>query len=502
LTVVAVSARVFSDATGAWTQLPILLTEEGPVLPLIDYLLMRSQERSLAWMRKVVQAVQLLLRFIEANEGEFPSIQHVLHAFDRRLYTGTVGENGLDPGGLYWKPMRIRTANMLLAALDHYCNWLADQRDIDPTRDMPISRYDERMRQAAWEHKRSRALLGHTWSQSPPARSPWTRLTRRAPKVSDAEDALSFPEPCFSELLLQGFARRGYGHHPDPAIRLNLRDCLITLLIHGAGFRISECFHLYVQDVRPDPRDSSIALVRIHHPSEGQAPEDWTDSHGEPVRANRAAYLAARFARRPRHQLLGAEAAGWKEPMLDGHYYMQAFWFPSELGRLFMHLWVMYLRQLVQVARPHPYAFVVLNGATTGKPLTLDGFKQSHARAIERIGLPVGKCHGTTPHAHRHAYGRRLMRAGVEPLYRKKALHHKALASQAVYTTPAIADMTRMLDAAMARLDELRDQGCAVKPVLGLSQLLQFGFEDIDPDGLLSGPDPKLLRSLPDDSGR
>jgi hypothetical protein len=312
--------------------------------------------------------------------------------------------------------------------------------------------------------------------------------------VADEEDAVSFPEGRFTDLLLQGFVRRGYTHHPNPIVRLNLRDCLITVLMHGAGFRISECFHLYVQDVRPDPQDSSIALVRIHHPSEGHAPEDWVDERGQSVRGNRAAYLTARYARRPRHQLLGSGAAGWKAPMLDGHYYMQAFWFPVELGRLFMHLWMMYLRQLVQVERQHPYAFVVLNGKTAGEPLSLDCFKQSHARAIGRIGLPLGKLHGTTPHAHRHAYGRRLMRAGVEPVFRKKALHHKSLASQAVYTAPAVADVTRMLNAAMGRLDELCDQGLVVKPALNLVQLLQFGFEDVDPDGLLSGVDPKLLR--------
>src|SRR5258708_35998149 len=38
------------------------------------------------------------------------------------------------------------------------------------------------------------------------------------------------------------------------------------------------------------------------------------------------------------------------------------------------------------------------------------------------------------------------MRAGVEPVFRKKALHHRSLASQAVYTAPAMTDMTRMLD--------------------------------------------------------
>jgi hypothetical protein len=85
LTVVRLRARVFSDGTGACAELPILLTEEGPMFPLLDYLLMRSQERSLSWMRKVVQAVQLMLRFIDANERHFPGFR-VLNAFGRRLY--------------------------------------------------------------------------------------------------------------------------------------------------------------------------------------------------------------------------------------------------------------------------------------------------------------------------------------------------------------------------------------------------------------------------------
>src|SRR5437867_3104168 len=83
-----------------------------------------------------------------------------------------------------------------------------------------------------------------------------------------------------------------------------------------------------------------------------------------------------------------------------------------------------------------------------------------------------------TMHGHRHAYGRRLMRAGVDPVLRKKALHHKALASQAVYTVPNMAEVTRALSTAAGKLDELVLAGRAVKPPLDTSQLLAFGFED------------------------
>lgn len=501
MTVVQTKARVFSDATGAWTDLPILLSAEGPVLPLLDYLLIRSQERSLSWMRKVVQAVQLLLRFIDANEGDFLNFPHLLRAFGQRLYSGTVGKDGIDPSGLYWMPKRSRTIHILLAGLGDYCQWLIDHHDVSLpglNRYENLSRYDERMLRAAWEYKRSRTSLGYTWALLPPSRlttrPSWQPRHHAAPKVAHVDDGVSFPEARFTNLLLHGFVRRGYSHHPDPSIRLNLRDSLITLLMHGAGLRLSECFHLYVHDVKPDPRDPSVAQVRIHHPSEGDAPNDWMDEQSRPMNGNRSAYLAARYARRPRHLLLGTAAAGWKEPMLDGRYYMQAFWFPVELGRLFMHLWLLYLRQLAQIAGHHPYAFVVLNGPTTGELLSMDSFTQSHARAIERIGLRLGKTHGTTPHAHRHAYGGRLMRAGVEPVFRKKALHHKSLPSQAVYTAPTIVDMTRTLDTAMDRLNDLEGQGRTVKPVMDLSQLTQFGFEDVDPDNLLSGAYPRLLK--------
>lgn len=499
MTVVQVRAKVFSDATGAYTEIPILLTGQGPLLPLIDYLLAHSQNRSLAWMRKVVQATQLLLRFIEANDSRYSELSQLLGVFGKRLYSGTVGDDGLDPSGLYWRPMSSRTANMLLGRLGEYSDWLVEHRGAKPLNPVATpSRYDERLLCAAWEHRRSRAFLGHTWSAAPKGMgvNPTGRLlgTRRAPKVADEEDAVGFPERRFTDLLLHGFVRRGYFHHPDPSLRLNLRDCLITLLMHGAGFRMSECFHLYVHDVQPDPKDPTVALVRIHHPSDGMAPDDWLDDRGQPIRGNRAAYLIARYARRPRHQLLGVEAAGWKEPMLDGRHYMQAFWFPTELGRLFLHLWTRYLCQLVQIQRHHPYAFVVLKGKTAGAPFCLENFKQNHGRAVERIGLRLGKLHGTTPHAHRHAYGRRLMRAGIDPIHRKKALHHKSLASQAVYTAPDMADVTRALNAAVASLDRLGAQGRAVKPVLDLAQMIQFGFEDIDPEGLLSGPAPKLLR--------
>ena len=384
---VQVRARVITDETGAISEIPILLTDHGYLDTLVDYLLWRRHDRSIAWMRKVVQAVGLLLAYMKANDSCFDNPEQMFHAFAQRLYSGTAGEDGLDPSGLYWRPMRRGTAAILLGCLGDFSDWLAENQRTQPLNPpRTASRFDEMLALAAWEHKRSRAFLGHTWSKAEACSRRYTQA-RRSPRIADDQKAVPFPERQFSDLLLHGFARRGGSGHSDPTLRLSLRDCLITLLMHGAGFRLSECFHLWVHDVAPDPNDPSVAMVRIHHPSEGDAPNDWHDERGNPIRCNRAAYLSGRYALRPRNDLMDIRRAGWKDPLLDGKYFMQAYWFPTDLGRLFLHLWTLYLRQIVQLERPHPYVFVVQQGASAGAVYSMANYKQAYARAAHIIGL-------------------------------------------------------------------------------------------------------------------
>ena len=40
-------------------------------------------------------------------------------------------------------------------------------------------------------------------------------------------------------------------------------------MMHGAGVRLSECFHLWFGDVQEHPLDPTIAWVRIGHPTHG-----------------------------------------------------------------------------------------------------------------------------------------------------------------------------------------------------------------------------------------
>ena len=249
--------------------------------------------------------------------------------------------------------------------------------------------------------------------------------------------------------------------------------------------RISEPFHLFVHDVLPDPYHPDHAYVRIFHPEEGLAPPDWLDAKGKPIKCNRAAYLKGKHGLMPRNLYYPTSAmhAGWKGNVVeaDGKF-MPVFWCPTGTGELFMKLWVLYMTQRSRLRCDHPFAFVT----ETGKPYAINDFMGQHARAVERIGLVVAKMLGTSAHGHRHSYGQRITDYGLDPLARKKALHHKSLQSQVVYTEPDMQKVNRMIEAASQRMDS---GAPLVRP-----DFSSYGFEDIDPLGLLTGRNPKLRR--------
>lgn len=493
--IVSIRAKVLSDSTGAVAEIPVLLTDQGPLHSLVDYLLWRQHDRSRSWMRKVVQDVSLMLAYMKVNAGHYRDPESLFHGFVQRLYSGTVGSDGLDPSGLYWRAFNHRDIGNIIARLTDFSNWTSDRQGTLALNPLHVgSTYDEMIAVAAWMARRDRAFLGHTWQSMSYGQRRLRRSTqaRRPPKVSVSDDSVAFPEQHFEDLLFHGFRRRRGEGHKDPAKRLNLRDCLITLLMHGAGFRLSECFHLWLSDIRPHPLDPSTAQVRIHHPSLGDAPDDWFDERGNPIKCNRATYLAGKYALKPRTELMNKHYAGWKDPSLDGKYYMEAYWFDPKLGRLFMSLWKSYLRELVDIPRFHPYAFVAGERSSAGEMYAIDNYKQAHARAVRRIGLVPSKSLGTSPHGHRHAYGRRLLRSGVSSQIKQKALHHKSISSQLIYSSPNATDVSNALNEATQALDRLAAEGRHVKPTFSIEKLLAYGFEDVDPDGLFSGPEPKL----------
>lgn len=447
MTHVVVTARVYADSSGASADIPTLLTPQGPLAPLLDYCLHHNHDRSHSWMRKLIHAVGLFLDYIEVNRSE-EEPWRIFRNFAQRLYSGTFDiKSGIDPSNLCWQPKGWSSAAYAIRLLSEFFDWLGDTnpsaKAINPR--YASNAYDRKIDEAGYLYRRSKAFLGHIWAENP-GQADTGRITRgkRLPRVSKSEPP-EFPHERFEELLFKGFRVRG---------RYDYRGMLITLLMHGSGFRVSEPFHLYVSDVLLDPADSSSALVLIHQPSAGVAPADWRNAMGKPMRGSRSAYLAAKWAMTPRTMLIGRDHAGWKNPMLDGEYYMRAWWFEPVYGKWFLQIWQRYMREVAMVDRSHPFAFINLDREPVGEMYCIEAFTKAHEAAVRRIGLEYGKKYGTTPHGHRHSYAQRLRRSGVDKLNVKRFLHHSSLESQEPYTQPSTAESIAALQAASQRMKE------------------------------------------------
>ncbi len=447
-----VKASVVTDATGVVTEVPALVTPYGVLEPLLDYFLARRHDRSLGWMRKGARAVRLFVEYLSTNPGERENYRLFLN-FAQRLYTGTlVAEVGEDPSGLGWKPMPPTEARKVVSQLNDFFDYLTEIRP-GAARFNPRyagSAQDRMLDEVAYQYRRDKAFLGHTWATSVEAATNGGRLVRPARNITvEASQPPSFPDEQFARLLTEGF-RVGS--------RYDYRGMLITVLQHCAGFRESEPFHLYISDVVPDPANPRSALVLIPHPSEGAAPPDprWVDSKGRPKTGNRRQYLQERWGLKPRSEVMGPMHAGWKggihERDLGQGYYYRAYWFEPFWGEFFMTVWQKYMEEVALMKRDHPFAFVNTDRGHVGEMYKLGRYNKAHAAAIRRIGLEVSKRAGTTPHGHRHAYGQRLREAKVDKQFIRRFMHHSSLSSQDVYTTPPLSASLRELEAASQRL--------------------------------------------------
>jgi hypothetical protein len=445
---VIVSARLHTDATGACTEIPALLTPAGVVEPLVDYCLHHHEDRSQAWMKEVISSARLFLQYVQANPAE-PDPCRLFVNFAQRLYGGTFDlRTKLDPSGLYWAPHSPQSARKVIIHLSNFFAWLGGVRpaaaQVNPS--YAGDSFDRQIREAAYQYRRNAAFLGHTWEKKgrPERNGGYYVAPQREPKVAKTEPP-AFPDARFEELLFKGFLA---GPRPD------YRGALITLLLHGAGFRESEPFHLYIADVFPHPFNRKQAGVVIHHPSKGTAPGDWLDPRGRELQGNREAYLAQEFGLLPRTKMTGQRHAGWKGGLHDQAYFKAAYWFDPVYGEWFLEYWDHYLDQVMCVERDHPFAFINLHREPVGAMYTLAQYNKAHAAACERIGLTVSKALGTTSHGHRHAYSKRLKRAGLDEKIIQRCRHDISIESQGVYTQPYTHEMVEDLKAAAQRLHD------------------------------------------------
>ncbi|WDH25654.1 gamma-mobile-trio recombinase GmtY [Pseudomonas chlororaphis] len=431
--------------------------------PLLEYFLDMGRSRTATWQRDVCRAVGLFVDYLKANQIYFrdsSSRPQALSGFAEVLVTGTIDRNGDDPSGLYWQAKSLGRAKFLLGALTAFSDWLVNRYDtiaINPWKEASVAEQIAYWRRH--EKRRSHALLMHTHDRNAAlAQSELVRSIRvkRRGVIGDAAPVKYFPDERIADLLQQGFTVSGKQGARSVHDRLNIRDIMITILLHGGGLRESEPFHLYVTDVAVDPSNARSALVKVFHPEQGIAPEDYLDPlTGVRIAASREEYLRAKWGLEPRNLVVGRFHAGWKDLHLTDQKqkYAQVHWFPSFWGEVFLALFKLYIMRIRSRHARHPYLFVSQKDEVAGDPYTVASYRQAHAKAVKRVGLIVGKDYGTTPHGHRHAYGQLLTNARVDPQLIQKCLHHKSQESQQVYTNPTPATIAATLMEATERLN-------------------------------------------------
>lgn len=480
-----VIAKIAQDNSGVTTDIPVILTDEGVLESVTDYVLsLHLNGTSLSTINKYIQSIILLVEFMDANNGMFDNPEEMFSVFVRRLYSGTVGENGLDPSGLYWIPATTGTVARHISHLTNFTSWVSDKGLGKPLNTLrTATHHEERIQYAAWFRRNQNDFLGHIKDKSINATVKRARSIKgRTPLAKTEDDAIAFPTSKFEDFYLNGL-----GGAKDP--RVALRDKLILLLAHGAGFRRSEALLLWVTDVFEDPSDPDRAIVRIYNEVEGVAPDGWRTRRGIKTRK---AYLQEKYARSPRQEMQSTQHLGWKSKVVDHKDgYLEAYFFPQEFARVFMSLWRQYLIYRASVECHHPYAFISFDSRYLGNPYTYNAFNQSYAAGLRRIGLEPNKAEGLDSHGHRHNYGRRLTDARVDPLIRKKCLHHKSLDSQLVYTLPSSSKVSQALSQASQQL-QLGSDTAKTAASFDWTSLAEHGFDDIDPNSNFTGKKPRL----------
>jgi integrase len=442
-----------------------------PFAPLVRYFIEHGAAGRVPWQREAVYAVGLLIDFLGAlgtghetvtqaasrGEGGIASMDCVptdaLRTFAEHLVLGTFGVAAPALRALGWMPCSTPRASRLLSLITAFTDWASNRTGKLPSNPWRDATPGERLVAVRRRERASaNALLRHATSRQREEREVGRARTVQIPRHRDdagTSEVKAFDAATFPKLLMEGFRRRA---PPGASLdrRLRLRDALIALLLHGGGLRVSEVFHLWVGDVSVDVGSESgspTACVQMFHPQRGTAP-----SQGATRWRDREHCLRDRWGLLPRNLVHGRFHAGWKNLALTDmrHRCARVEWFPTYWGEVFLSLYRAYLD--VRPSGLHPYLFVSESHACRGEPYTIAAYEQALACAVRRIGLVPEKNRGTTAHGHRHAYGRALAGANLDPLIIQRAMHHRSPESQLVYTTPNAAQLSEALREATERV--------------------------------------------------
>lgn len=396
-----------------------LFTRKGVLISHLRYLY-RHRNKSQSWLERSALAIELLMKFIHANAPLEPKATLLLSQFVDALNFGTIDKHGYDKSGLYWHPRQIEDTNVLLSHINSYCDFLDQQHGTDLPNLNPLrmaSKAEERMLWCAYYRRKANCFLNHL-KQPDPVQLSYVREIQSKSRPLIADERISrFPDELFSKLLEFGFRKRN--GTPDYS------SILILMLMHFGGLRLSECFHIFINDVSID-RKTGSSIVRVFHPSAGESPDE--------IFRTRRELLNIKYQLKPRNEYHRNHKmyAGWKSPLLTNkNLSFEVFFCPSEQAQLFTRI----LQRYLETTRRNNHPFLLCN--QDGDPETKKNFIKKYNTALKRIAVNPCKFNGTSPHGHRHSYGYRLAQMGLSPTDIQKAMHHKSPNSSHIYTQPS-----------------------------------------------------------------
>ena len=260
---------ITADADRGGRLVHLIVVNGQPVWPLIKYF--RARNLDLSTEGSYAHAAGLLIDFIGARAGEFADVTKRADLFSKfasAVLYGTI-RNGEDASGLWWHPRSTERAHRQLTLACDISDWL--NKEYETTAINPFTREASVPEQIVfwrrWNLNKATSLLSHTKSRSVARERATVARAVAMPgtKSTVLDRPPFFPEQHIERLLFQGFVLAGGRRGNLPWKRWNIRDMMVTLLMHFGGLRVSKPLPIYgVDDVFVHPRNAKSAKVLVH----------------------------------------------------------------------------------------------------------------------------------------------------------------------------------------------------------------------------------------------
>lgn len=417
---------------------PMVLLEDGQPCVTINsfanYLLgSGEQEQSL---HRKVRTVCSLYEFTrrqyglkELNEEE---LRTIIFEFGQSKLHGTIDLIGNDPLGLYWKPVKAKTAKQQIKDVrqfDEFQSTFFNAKPISKHEQVFLSNYE---RYLEFQRREKYDPFLHLFATKEHTKRVYDYDIKEHSSLTKSTSQKVFPADKVIEII----------EASD-----NIRDKLVLLLLAFGGLRKSELLHLMTNDIVGQFKDTSSAWVVLAHPETGMV--TWLNDSGNTESTTREKYLSIEFKNdhlpgyHPLHKIRPRTLyskhdkeiyAGFKGMTFTGSGIDNfVHWSNEGSGIYFWKLYEQYLATYFYNQPSswpyHPFLFIKLDSVGYGMPMTSASIDKLFERCCKKIGLT-----GYTPHSMRHFYGYYL--ASVVELPPEKAqvcLRHASIESTQVY---------------------------------------------------------------------